>query len=78
MNVPNKNRITELVSITENISDIENTLLVFRTNSTGRNQTYFDEVHAYLFNTNKLIETKTAYVADIGGTLFMHFEGEIE
>lgn len=77
MNVPNKNRIDELVEMTKEMSSIENALLVFRTNSTGKNQVYFDEVHAYLFNKNKLDATRKAFVTVVGGILFMHFESEL-
>lgn len=77
INAPNKDRIDHLVTVTKKISSIENALLIFRTNSTGKNQAYFDLVYAYLFNKNRLIETKTAYVSEIGGTLFMHFEPEL-
>lgn len=50
MNVPSRERIEHLVNCTKSKSSIKNTLLVFRTNSTGKNQAYFDEVYAYLFN----------------------------
>lgn len=73
MNVVNKERINELVCLTQMMCSIENALLVFRTNSTGRNQAYFDEVHAYLFNRNMIFQTKTAFVSEVDGTLYMHF-----
>lgn len=77
MNVQNKDRIDHLIKLTKKMSSIENALLICRTNSTGKNQSYFDEVYAYLFNKNKLIETKKAYVSEISDTLFMHFEESI-
>jgi hypothetical protein len=73
MNVPNPARIKELLRIAKATCKVENALLVFRTYSSGRRQSYFDEVHAYLLNKRKVISTKTAFVSDIGGTLFMHF-----
>lgn len=77
MNVQNKDRLDHLIKLTKKMSSIENALLICRTNSTGNNQSYFDEVYAYLFNKNKLIETKKAYVSEISDTLFMHFEESI-
>lgn len=77
MNVQNKDRIDHLIRLTKKMSSVENALLICRTNSTGKNQSYFDEVYAYLFNKNKLIETKKAYVSEISDTLFMHFEESI-
>lgn len=77
MNVQNKDRKDHLIKLTKKMSSIENALLICRTNSTGKNQFYFDEVYAYHFNKNKLIETKKAYVSEISDTLFMHFEESI-
>ncbi|WP_143469662.1 hypothetical protein [Lentibacillus sediminis] len=74
MNVRNRSRIEELVNIAKATCGIDNALLVFRTNSTGKGQVYFDEVHAYLLNQSVVAETKVAYVSDIHGTLHMYFE----
>lgn len=73
MNVPNNDRIKELLRIAKDTCKIDNALLVFKTYSSGKKQTYFDVVHAYLFDNRKIITTKSAFVSDIGGTLFMHF-----
>ncbi|KUP22073.1 hypothetical protein [Paenibacillus sp. DMB5] len=74
MNVLNRNRINELVSIAIATCEIPNVLLVFKTNSTGRQQQYFDEVYAYLLNKSKVVEQKKALVSDIAGTLYMQLE----
>jgi len=74
MNVPNKNRMDELVEIAKETCNIDNALLVFKTNSTGKNQLYFDEVHAYFYNGSEVKESKMAKVSEIMGTLYMHFE----
>lgn len=73
MNVPSQTRIKELLRIAKATCKVENTLLVFRTYSSGKKQPYFDEVHTYLLNKRKLIDSKIAFVSDIGGTLFMQF-----
>jgi hypothetical protein len=73
MNVPSQARIKELHRIAKETCKVENGLLVFRTYSSGKKQLYFDEVHAYLLNKRKVMNTKTAFVSDIGGTLFLAF-----
>lgn len=73
MNVPSRDRIKELLSIAKATCKVDNALLVFRTYSSRKKNPYFDEVQAYLLNKRKVIDTKTAFVSDIGGTLFMHF-----
>jgi hypothetical protein len=77
MNVANRERVAELVKTAEEMSNIDNALLIFRTNSSGKNQAFFDEVHACLFKKNKMVRKKIAYVSEVGGTLFMHFEPEL-
>lgn len=72
MNVPSQARIKELLRIAKATCKVENTLLVFRTYSSGEKQPYFDELHAYLLNKRKMIDSKTAFVSNIGGTLYMH------
>jgi hypothetical protein len=74
MNVPCKDRIKELLRIAKATCKVDNALLVFRTYSSGKKQPYIDEVQAYLLNKRKVTATKTAFVSDIGGTLFMHFQ----
>ena len=74
MNVPSRERAEQLVEMAKNISNIENSLLIFRTYSAGRNRGFFDEVHAFLFEKNKVMDHKFAYVSEVAGTLFMHFE----
>lgn len=76
INVRNQERIIDLVRIAKKTCKIENALLVFKTTSTGKNQTYFDEVHAYLLNKSEISEMKIAHVSDIHGTLYMHFENK--
>ena len=73
MNVPSQERISELIRIAKATCKVDNALLVFRTYSSGKKQPYFDEVHANLMSKRKLIDNKTAYVSEIGGTLYMHF-----
>jgi hypothetical protein len=74
MNVKNANRIDELITEAKNRCKINNALLIFRTNSIENDKGYFDEVHAYLLHKNTVKKTKTAYVSDISGTLYMQFE----
>lgn len=74
MNVRNSNRIDELIKQARKICKIDNALLIFRTNSYRNNKGYFDEVHAYLLNGKTIVSNKTAYVSEVAGTLFMHFE----
>lgn len=76
LNVRNRDRIDELVKLIKAICKIENALLVFKKCSTGKRQPYFDEVHAYLFNKNKIAAAKQAYLSDIAVTPYMHFENE--
>lgn len=78
MNVQKYNRIEELITLAKKMCNIENALLIFRTYSTGKTQSYFDRVYAFLFNKNNLIEIKQALVSNIGGILFMHFDSELE
>ena len=73
MNVRNRIRVEELVEIAKAKNNSDNALLIFKTNSTGREQLYFDEVYAYLLNRSEEVERKIAYVSDVEGTLFMHF-----
>ncbi|WP_080833568.1 hypothetical protein [Cohnella massiliensis] len=74
MNVQNRDRIDELIEVAKRTCKIANALLIFRTTSSGKSQAFFDEVHAYLLNKSKVMETKQAYVSEINGTLYMHFE----
>ena len=78
MNVRSTDRINELLERATELCKIKDALLIFRTNSTGKQQVYFDEVHAYHLQYNKKvkIKKKVAYVSDIAGTLFMHYENE--
>jgi hypothetical protein len=76
MNVRNKEKIAELVKISKATCKINNTLLVFKTTSSGKNQPYFDEVHAYLLNKSEVVMTKKASVSDIVGTLYMQLVNE--
>lgn len=73
MNVRNRVRMEELVEIAKAKNNSDNALLIFKTNSTGREQLYFDEVYAYLLNRSEVVDRKVAYVSDIEGTLFIHF-----
>lgn len=73
MNVRNRIRMEELVEIAKAKNNSDNALLIFKTNSTGREQLYFDEVYAYLLNRSEVVERKVAYVLDVEGTLFMCF-----
>jgi len=73
MNVRNRERIVELVKIAKATRKVENALLVFRTTSSGKSQTYFDEVHAHTFSKYGDIDFKKAHVSEIGGTLYMQF-----
>lgn len=76
MNVKNVARIEELISEAKSMCKIKNSLLIFRTNSIGNNKGYFDEVHAYLLNGNRVKTTKIAYVNNISGTLFMQYNSK--
>ncbi|MGB3259837.1 hypothetical protein [Paenisporosarcina sp.] len=78
MNVRSTDRIQELLIQATELCKIKDALLIFKTNSTGKNQLYFDEVHAYHLQYNKKVKVKkkVAYVSDIAGTLFMHYENE--
>jgi hypothetical protein len=78
MNVKNTSRIDELIEEAQNRCKIHNALLIFRTNSIDNNKGYFDEVHAYLLNKNTVKKTKIAYVSEIAGTLYMHFEPSLD
>ncbi|MDI4648074.1 hypothetical protein [Cohnella hashimotonis] len=73
MSIPSIYRVEELLSIAKATCKVDNALLVFKTYSSRKSQSYFDEAHAYLLNKRKIIATKLALVSDIGGTLFMHF-----
>lgn len=76
LKVRNHERMEELIALTQKVCRIDNALLVFKTNSSGKNQPYLDEVHAYLFNKSKIVATKTAYISDISGTLYMYYKKE--
>jgi hypothetical protein len=76
MNVRDTNRIDELLTVAKDTCKMGNAMLVFKTTSTGKTQAYFDEVHAYLLDNSKIVESKKAYVSEIGGTLFMQFKNE--
>jgi hypothetical protein len=77
MNVQNRERIEHLVKKAAGVSSIENSLLVFRTSSLDRNKAFLDGVHAYLFKRDRVVESKLAYISEVSGTLFMHFEREL-
>ncbi|MED1745749.1 hypothetical protein [Brevibacillus borstelensis] len=77
MNVRNRDRIDQLVQMSKATCKIQNALLVFKTYSTGKKQPYFDEVHAYLFNRNRIVESKKAFVSEIASTLYMQLENEL-
>ena len=74
INVPHKERIDYLLQIMEKFSKVKNSLLIFKTTSTGKNQIYFDEVYAYHFKDNKLDKEKKATISEVSGTLFMQLE----
>ncbi|MDQ1002630.1 hypothetical protein QFZ28_003030 [Neobacillus niacini] len=78
MNVKNITRIDELISEAKQRNKINQALLIFRTNSLDNKKGYLDEVHAYLINKNTVRKTKTAYVSDIAGTLYMHFDPSLD
>ena len=78
MSVPNRDRIDELVKIAQEKKIIENSLLIFHTYSLGRKRGYPDEVHAYLLEKNQGMKHKMAFVSEVAGTLFMHFEPRSE
>ncbi|MEK3986375.1 hypothetical protein MHB77_23845 [Paenibacillus sp. FSL K6-3166] len=61
MNVRNRDRIDELIKTANKMCKLENALLVFKTYSTGKKQ--IDEVHAYLINKDKIVESKKAFVS---------------
>jgi hypothetical protein len=73
INVRDTERIDELLAIAKRTCKIANALLVFKTTSSSKNQSYFDEVYAYLLDKNKVVASKKAFVSEIGGTLFMRF-----
>jgi hypothetical protein len=77
MNVRNRDRINELIRTAKPICKIDNALLVFKTNSTGKRQEYFDEVHANLLKNSEIVESKKAFVSEIAGMLYMHLENEL-
>jgi len=77
MNVQNQDRIAELIAMARRTCKITNALLVFRTSSSGKNPGYFDEVHAYLLDKSKVVAKKLAYVSEINGTLFMHYNNPL-
>lgn len=74
INVHSKERVNELVKATQKLCNIENALLIFRTNSLGNRKGYFDEVHAYLLNKKNILEYKNASISEIAGTLYMQME----
>ncbi|MGJ9384909.1 hypothetical protein [Salipaludibacillus sp. CF4.18] len=76
MNVKDRDRIEELIAYAINTYKVEKSLLVFKTNSTGKAQAYFDEIHSYVINQNKVTANKIAHGSSIGGVLFMYFENE--
>lgn len=55
---------------------VDNALLIFKTTSSGKGQEYFDEVFAYLLHKKNIVDSKTAYVSDISGTLYMYYKNE--
>lgn len=71
INVPNKDRMDELITLAKMICQIENALLVFRTNSPNNRSGYFDEVYAFLLNNKDIVDRKKATVSEIAGILFM-------
>jgi hypothetical protein len=77
MNVQNQDRIAELIAMARRTCKITNALLVFRTSSSGKSPGYFDEVHAYLLDKSKVVAKKLAYVSEINGTLFMHYNNPL-
>ncbi len=66
-------RVQELLDIAKSTCNIDHALLIFKTNSSGENQLYLDEIYAYVLNGATVLEEKTAYVFEINGTLFMDF-----
>jgi hypothetical protein len=78
MNVKNATRIDDLITEAKDRCNINNALLIFKTNSLDNNKEYFDEVHAYILIKNAVKQTKIAYVSDIAGTLYMRFDHKLE
>lgn len=76
MNVRNKERIETLLTQAKTICNVENALLVFKTTSSGKAQQYYDVVYAYLLNKKKIIATKTAFVSELSGALYMYYKSE--
>ncbi|MGM1387243.1 hypothetical protein [Bacillus cereus group sp. BceL293] len=74
MNVNNVTKMEELVEQAQRMCNNNNTLLIFRTNSFGNTKKYFDEVHAYLLDGKNIVNRKKAYVDEMAGILFMHFD----
>lgn len=62
-----------MLKIAKKICKVPNALLIFRINPETLAES---EVHAYLLEMNKIKSSKTAYVSEIAGTIFMYFEGE--
>lgn len=77
MNVQNQDRIAELIAMARRTCKITNAQLVFRTSSSGKSPGYFDEVHAYLLDKSKVVAKKLAYVSEINGILFMHYNNPL-
>lgn len=65
-----------LLTQAKNMCKVDNALLIFKTTSSGKSQKYCDEVYAYLLNKKNIMESKTAYVSDISGTLYMYYKNE--
>jgi hypothetical protein len=78
MNVKNEARVEELINAAKRMCNIKNALLIFRTNSSGNNNGFFDKVCAYLLNRDTVKGTKTAFVSAIDGTLFMQFNTDVD
>jgi len=71
---PNLNRVDELLKQAKKMCKSDNAMLIFRTNSIGNKKGYFDEVYSFLFQGKNIVEEKSAYITEIGGTLFMHYD----
>jgi len=76
MNTRDHSRIEELLDLAQEIASIEQSLLVFRTNSNDNTKYYFDKVHAYKLERNQIVHSKIAKISDFVGNLYMYYEDE--
>lgn len=72
LNVPNYERIEELLQHVKKMCNVPQAMLIFRTYSQESDKNFFDEVYTYVFHQKKCVATEKAYVSEVFGVLHMH------